>query len=478
MSLLVGLYEFIQSLCQSGTMKKFIAGFVSITASIAVTAGLLVGGPASPAAANSVPTRFMSGWMPYWTTNASVNSFLANSSIFSDISPFWHNAAKSSSTSSRITIQNHLSKSERDSVLSKIKGKGAGVWPSITDGTGAGYMSSVMKNSTRRAALVNQIHKLVVDNKYDGIDLDFEKFAFSDSQSTWASTRPAWVQFMKQLSAKFKASGKKISVALPPMRGDRNGYWVYDWKGIRNYIDKLRVMTYDYAWSTPGPVGGPLSWVEEVTKYGVSAVGGRKFQVGTPTYGRDWAVSGSGCGSTKTFHSNQRVSLYGSSGWKRDPASRELYKNYTTGKCKRSAWVSDASTAVARLAIAKKYNTGGLAQWMVGTEVSSQWSKLRALAGIRGQKVSRSYSNKLRRPGTKLWVRGKISPKRKANIRLQRYTKKGWRNVRTVKTTKAGNYRTSMYTKKRKARYTFRMYAPARSGYTAAYSRTITLRTR
>ncbi len=455
-----------------------MAGVVSVIASLAVAAGLLVGGPVSPASANSVPARFMSGWMPYWTTNASVNSFLANSSIFSDISPFWHNAAKSSSNTSKITIQNHLSKSERDAVLAKIKGKGAGIWPSITDGTGAGYMSGVMKNSTQRAALVNQIHSLVVDNKYDGIDLDFEKFAFSDNRSTWAATRPAWVQFMKQLSAKFKASGKKISVALPPMTGDKSGYWVYDWKGIKNYIDKLRVMTYDYSWDSPGPVGGPLSWVDNVTKYGVSAVGGRKFQVGTPTYGRDWAISGSGCGSTKTFHSNQRSSIPGSSAWKRDAASAELYKNYKTGNCKRVAWVSDQYTQVRRLAIAKKYNTGGLAQWMVGTEISSQWPLLRAEAGIRSQKVSRSYTNKLRKPGTKLWVKGKISPKRKANIRLQRYTKNGWRNVRTVKTTKAGNYRTSVFTKKRKAKYTFRIAVPARSGYTAAYSKTFVLRTR
>lgn len=459
-------------------MKRIIAAVVSVITSVAVAAGLLVGGPVSPAAANSVPARFMSGWMPYWTTDASVKSFLANSSIFSDVSPFWHNAKSSSSNASGITIENHLTKNQRDNVLGKIKGKGAYILPSITDGTSAGRMSSVMKNATRRAALVNQIHKLVMDNNYDGIDLDFEKFAFSDGQSSWAATRPAWVQFMKQLSAKFKASKKKISVALPPMTADKSGYWVYDWKGIAPYIDKLRVMAYDYSWDSPGPVGGPLSWVDKVTKYGVSAVGGRKFQVGTPTYGRDWAVSGSGCGSTKTFNSNQRTSLYGSSGWKRDSASWELYKNYTTGKCKRSAWVSDQHTQVKRLAVAKKYNTGGLAQWMVGTEVNSQWGMLRTAAGIKSQSISRSYTNKLRNRNVRMWVKGKISPKRATSIKLQYRSAKGWRNVRNIKTSKAGNYRFSVKTGKRKTRITYRLYVPATKGYTGRYSRTFVLRTR
>lgn len=455
-------------------MKRIVAAL----SSLAVAATLLVGVPASPAAAASVPSRFMSGWMPYWTTNASVDSFLSNSSIFSDISPFWHNATKSSSTTSRIAIQNHLTKSQRDAVLAKIKGKGAAILPSITDGSGKKHMAGVMKNATKRKALVAQILKLVTDNKYDGIDLDFETFAFTDGQDSWSTTRPAWVQFMKQLSAAFKAKGKKITVAVPPEGVTLGNYWVYDWKGIKNYVDKLRVMAYDYAWDRPGPIGGPLSWVQAIAKYGAATLGSRKLQIGTPTYGRDWAVSGTGCAARKTFNSNQRTSIYGTSGWNRDSASWELYKNYTIGKCKRSAWVSDHRTQVKRLEIAKKYNTAGLAQWMVGTEVKSQWGLLRTTAGIKPQKISRSYTNRLRKPGTRMWVRGKLSPKRATKLRLQRLTSSGWRNSRTVKTTKAGNYKVSVRASKRKGRYTYRLRVAASKNLTAATSRTFVLRNR
>ena len=66
----------------------------------------------------------MSGWLPYWTTAESVNSFVANADLFSDISPFWHNAAKSSSSPSGVTIQNNsLSSGSRASNLATLRGE-------------------------------------------------------------------------------------------------------------------------------------------------------------------------------------------------------------------------------------------------------------------------------------------------------------------------------------------------------------------
>lgn len=352
-----------------------------------------------------------------------------------------------------------------------------------------------MGNATRRAALVSQILKLVMDRKYDGIDLDFEKFAFTDGSNTWEKTRPRWVLFMKELSAAFKPKGKKIAVAVPPMYNNRqdgtSGYWVYDYKGISPYIDKLRVMAYDYAWDRPGPIGGPLSWVDRLTKYGVSTMPSRKFQVGTPTYGRSWVVKSTGsCASSAlnkiTFHSNQRSSLVPSKSndWKRDSASQERYLNYRQssngGKCKvdRSAWVSDQVTATKRLAIAKKYNTGGLAQWMVGTELSSQWAPMKNLAGIRPQRVSRKYKNVLRRPKSRMTIRGSISPKRRTTLTVQRYYKGKWRTYRKVRTNSKGAYKTTVTTTNRKARVYFRVRVAAHGKYTVGYSSKALLRTR
>lgn len=471
------------------------------TAILACSVGLVALPAASPAGAvvpssGGVPKRMMSGWLPYWTTASSVDAFVANADLFNDISPFWHNAAKSTSTPSRVTIQNNsLSSGSRASNLATLRGRGVAILPSITDGTGAGHLSSVMKSTTKRAAFVSQIVNLVTANGYDGIDLDFEKFAFSDGQSTWDATRPAWVAFVAALGSQLHARGKQLAVSVPPMGVAGNNYWVYDWAGIEPYIDKLRIMAYDYSWSTPGPIGGPLSWVEKVAAYAVSVLPPSKVQLGTPTYGRDWVkgTSGSGCPSTaqKVYDSKNigtAISGVPESSWKRDGASQERYFNYTVtyGACRvsRSAWLPDAATVDARARIASKYGLNGIATWTIGGEQSSQWAPLREIArtlpfsapdGPRGQAVSVKVSKKSGKKGRKVTIKGGVSPAR-AGVRIKLQVKKSgkWKTVNTVKTAGSGGYKTSVKQSAKRSVYRIKVVGTAR--YLTTYSGSFTVR--
>ena len=126
-----------------------------------------------------------------------------------------------------------------------------------------------MSKPKKRAKLVDRMVSLAVAEGYAGLDLDFEKFAFNDGSSTWAATRPNWVQFVKELGTALHAHGKELAATTPPLCsmggacGGRNGYWVYDRKGIAPYVDRLRIMAYDYSWSVPGPIG-PYPWAEAI----------------------------------------------------------------------------------------------------------------------------------------------------------------------------------------------------------------------
>lgn len=370
---------------------------ISTTVAAALVVGSLAGpavvGSASANAATTKPKRMMSGWMPYWTTKESLKSFEANIDLFSDVSPFWHNATRSSSTGSLVRIENNwLSYSNRAALIDRMHNRGVAIMPSITDGTGAMYMRQVLRNPKRRSALVAQITKIVVANRYDGIDLDFEKFAFNDGQSTWAGTRPAWVAFIASLASALHAKGKKLAVAVPPMGVPGNDYWVYAWPQIAPHIDKLRIMAYDYSWDSPGPVGGPLSWVAKLAQYARSVVPAYKIQMGTPTYGRDWVKSKSGTGcpslSSKTYDSRDIGSVLGvpANKWTRDSASAERVLRYTVkynrGRCtvSRVAFVPDDYTVRVRARQASRFGLGGIATWMVGSEQWSQWAGLRRIA--------------------------------------------------------------------------------------------------
>lgn len=479
---------------QTGSMRsrgrRFGRAALVATTSMSLAVVALPTVATTSAQADTAPKRMMSGWLPYWTNQASVDSFLANSDLFSDISPFWHNAVSSGSTASGIAIQNNaLSSGTRAGTLAQLKGHGALVLPTITDGSGAGRMSAVLRNATKRAALVSQIAALVNTSGYDGIDLDFETFAFSDGQSSWNATRPAWVAFIASLADTLHASGKKLSVAVPPEGTSDSNYWVYDWKDIGPYIDKLRVMAYDYSWDSPGPVGGPLSWLQQIAAHAVSVMPGSKVELGTPTYGRDWvkSKSGSGCPSVsqKVYDSNQIGSVLGvpDSSWKRDASSQERYFNYkvtyNNGACtvQRSAWVPDTTTVLARAQIASQYGLSGLATWTIGGEQASLWAPLRNLAltlpfatnaggGRAAQRINVHLSAKVIRRNGKVTLTGKVKPGRAGvKVKLQKKHNGKWYTKKIIRTVGTGTYIGSL---KISAKTQLRAVVPASGQYVKA----------
>ncbi|HYN75925.1 MAG TPA: glycosyl hydrolase family 18 protein, partial [Candidatus Limnocylindria bacterium] len=249
------------------------AGIVGILAG-GLLAGLVVAAPPAGAGATNpvldpVARRMVSGWMPYWTPDSSLASFEAHAELFGDVTGFWHSATGASS------IDDQLSDTKRAEIVDAVHAKGVRILGAVTDGTAPRAMAAILTNKTSRSAHVKALVALATANDYDGIDLDYEKFAFSDGSSTWGTTRPAWVAFVKELSAALHAKRLWLTVAVPVMydsdRDASSGYWVYDYAGIGPYVDRLRIMTYDYSVSSPGPIA-PIAWVRRVLDYATTQV--------------------------------------------------------------------------------------------------------------------------------------------------------------------------------------------------------------
>lgn len=168
----------------------------------------------------------------------------------------------------------------------------------------AGELASVLKSPSRRDALTDKLTAWTVAIDADGLDLDWENFAFNDGSHTWRATRPAFVAAVKQLAGKLHAEDRLLSVTVPagsrpfgpdgqPRSG--SGYTVYDWAAIADSVDRLNLMTYDYSWDKPGPIG-PAPWAAEVVRSAIAQMGrdnARKIVVGAPLYGKSWPTVGS-----------------------------------------------------------------------------------------------------------------------------------------------------------------------------------------
>lgn len=373
------------------------------TLAVALMATALAVAPAAEADTR----RIVGGWVPYWTTASSVASFTANQEVFSDLSPFWHSATGDT------TIIDQDSPADRSAVISAARAAGVPVVPAVTDGTPAGFMAALLADPTRRAKHVQALVDLAVSRGYDGIDLDYEGFAFRDGKASWAATRGAWVQFTADLGGALRARSKLLFVAIPPTynsnRDASSGYWVYDYAGIAPHVDRVRIMAYDYSVSAAGPIA-PIGWVRSIVGYAVTQIPSLKVQLGVPTYGRDWVtitwgICPPGADTARRTHTAaQALALAAAKGvtpaWDATAEERRFdYQEVLAGggsSCtvNRTVWFSDASAVSARVALADQSRLGGVAFWTVGGEDPNQWAYVKATAaGSTGPQPFRPFGS-------------------------------------------------------------------------------------
>jgi spore germination protein YaaH len=247
------------------------------------------GAPTTPA-----PRRLVTGWLPYWSMGSANSVVQANAALFTDVSPFWYDFRGYSPTVNLVSEYGGVASSVALYHSLKIK-----VLPTITDGTGGGCsyeMYNQLSTASGRAYVINTIKLLVVANNFDGIDLDWEQFAFCNGSRSWPTMRTNWIAFVKGLAAGLHTSGRLLSITVPAgnaTASDSTGYYLYAWHDIGPFIDRLRIMTYDYSPSTPGPIG-PYPWIDQVAAYAVTQVAAGKIQIGVASYGRDWVWSRAG----------------------------------------------------------------------------------------------------------------------------------------------------------------------------------------
>ncbi|MSV61769.1 MAG: hypothetical protein F2885_01730, partial [Actinobacteria bacterium] len=277
-------------------MVKVRRSFIGVIA-VAALFLPLISAPISTA--DNPPRKIMTGWVPYYSMKTALPDVLNNIDLIKEVMPFWYTLKFDGKA--KVAVVTDLYAPANPSVpisepLNAMRNAGLSIIPTVTDGTDKLVLAGLLKNPVSRTQIVSAIMNLVRTNNYDGIDLDFEGFAFVDGNATWASTAPSWVAFVKELSVALRAEKKILSVSTPYVLNPNDaqkGYFVYAWAAIASSIDKLRIMTYDYSVSKVGPLG-PITWAERTVQYAVSIMPASKVFVGLPGYGRDWVTAVTG----------------------------------------------------------------------------------------------------------------------------------------------------------------------------------------
>ena len=363
-------------------------------------------------AADNPPRKIMTGWVPYYSMKTALPDVLNNIDLIKEVMPFWYTLKFDGKAKAAVVTDLYAPANPSVPIsepLTAMRNAGLSIIPTITDGTSKLVLAGLLKNPTSRTQVVSAIMNLVRANNYDGIDIDFEGFAFVDGNSTWTSTAPSWVAFIKELSIALRAEKKLLSVSTPYVLNPneaQKGYFVYAWAAIASSIDKLRIMTYDYSVSKVGPMG-PITWAERTVQYAVSVMPASKVFVGVPGYGRDWVTAVTGVcpanvvnsvkpgAKAATFVMRDAVVLAATYGTvpRYDEKFGEMTFSYqkvyngttatglaTSCTASRTAWYQDARGWALRAALVTKYRIGGITAWTFGMEEPLAMESIRQVA--------------------------------------------------------------------------------------------------
>jgi len=228
--------------------------------------------------------------------------------------------------------------------------------------------NNMLLNPDKRANFTAGVLKVVRQTQADGFLVDLEGIA--------ANTGPGLTALMKELASLLHAEGKLAMVAVMARTSAGAEPWnrQYEYAELAKYADYVQIMAYDYhhAGSGPGPVAPP-AWVEKVVRYAVSQIPSNKILLGIPAYGRSWCHKGAKwvVSHLSMAKARQTAGKYGvpikyevtSDFNSEDDLGIPMFSHRDEKGVQWTTYFEDGRSWQVKLALADKYNLGGIAVW-------------------------------------------------------------------------------------------------------------------
>lgn len=212
-----------------------------------------------------------------------------------------------------------------------------------------------------RKRLVDALTKLVSENRFGGVCIDFEEVPEA-SQKNLRS-------FMQELHAAFEPQGWVVTQAVPFDDSD----WNY--KAYAAVTDYLILMAYDQHWSVsaPGPVAAQ-NWFDRLLDRRMKELDPSKTIIAIGSYGYDWSDKDEEA-TEVTFQEAMLSSRDSDAQVQFDEPRMNPHFSYDEEDgSSHTVWFLDAVTAYNQIRSANDYQPAGYALWRLGSEDPSLWS--------------------------------------------------------------------------------------------------------
>jgi len=245
-----------------------------------------------------------------------------------------------------------------------------------------------LANSTARQTLITNLISLIQTRGANGVNIDFEGMASSDS----VNFKTFMIALCNQMHAAIP--GSQVSYCLPAVEWISNTYSV---KALIPYVDMFIIMGYDYYYggsATAGPTdplynfltGYNYTLTKSITYYLSKGVPSPKLILGLPYYGKQWKTNsdtiGSGTTATGTspFYNTVRTNSSGNYSTKHwNETSFTPYYAFQSGAQWYQCWIDDAYSLGRRFEMINHRGIGGMGIWALGYDdgYTELWDKIR-----------------------------------------------------------------------------------------------------
>ena len=229
--------------------------------------------------------------------------------------------------------------------------------------------------------MMSEVAPIMKEKQFEDLNIDIETFMEASPSSQAKFT--LFIQTVKDILVREKLG--TLTIDLIPIALVQPK--LYDMKALGELADAIVLMTYDYHYSgsfTSGavaPIGGAgetLEFdVEIAVKEALKIIPKEKILLGIPLYGYQWETieqasesatiaGGSETASVRTVMEKIKSCIDCISGY--DAISQSPYLIYPDNDVYKQVYFENEESMKAKLALAQKYQLGGVALWALGYE--------------------------------------------------------------------------------------------------------------
>ena len=308
--------------------------------------------------------------------NAAIASVLQNTKGINVISPTWFylndNAGNIANLASKSYVDYcHQNDIEVWALVSNLENKEVNT-------------TEVLKKTSNRQNLVNQLVSAAIDYNLDGINVDMEALEGGAGEG--------YLQFIRELSLKCANNGIVLSVDnyVPT---DYTAF--YNRKEQANFADYIVVMAYDehFVGSEEGSVAS-IGFVSDGVTNTLKEVPAEQVIMGAPFYTRIWALTPKAEGADTVESAaedyvpydvnseavgmntvQKRLKVNGvEPTWNEECGQN--YAEYEVDGVTYEVWIEDAASMEKKLEVMKSNGLGGVSFWKLGFEADSIWDTI------------------------------------------------------------------------------------------------------